>query len=319
MADVHEPVTSPAQLPDFRLWLLDQWRPGAVFDQIWQLSRDPFQVSAATFTLDGRFDFRCLEEASLWWVTADMIDLIQQAAPMLPPTTLTEDLLPAEVGLVVFEKPLVGRDAEIPDHQVTTDAVVWGRVNLIEDPLRPYISLSSYSYRDFGNIIGKVITTAGVPLGVQEQCIWSPMGRTDWGFGTDTDTPTYEADIHSRRNESMAEDRRWFASFCLLAAQRNVAERHELEPPRHVRRRSERRSVSSTVNLIDVRRRGQSTSPGEGREVNWSHRWIVNGFWRQQPYGPGRKFRRPQYILPYIKGPQDKPLIVKDRVNVVKR
>ena len=44
--------------------------------------------------------------------------------------------------------------------------------------------------------------------------------------------------------------------------------------------------------------------------------FIVRGFYRNQAYGPGLKLRRRQWIPPFVKGPKDKPLRVKDTVNV---
>lgn len=48
--------------------------------------------------------------------------------------------------------------------------------------------------------------------------------------------------------------------------------------------------------------------------VEWSRRWMVRGHWRLQPYGPRRTLRRAQWIDPYVKGPEDKPLDVRPTV-----
>ena len=56
---------------------------------------------------------------------------------------------------------------------------------------------------------------------------------------------------------------------------------------------------------------------GEGRE--YSHRFVVRGFWRNQPCGPRNSERRLQWIPPFIKGPADKPLVVRETVRVWKR
>lgn len=41
--------------------------------------------------------------------------------------------------------------------------------------------------------------------------------------------------------------------------------------------------------------------------IEWSHRWIVSGHWRNQWY-PSSGTHELTYILPYVKGPDDKPL-----------
>jgi len=60
---------------------------------------------------------------------------------------------------------------------------------------------------------------------------------------------------------------------------------------------------------------GASVTRSEGTgTVEWSHRWMVRGHWRLQPYGPQRTLRRAQWIDPYVKGPEDKPLDVRPTI-----
>lgn len=71
------------------------------------------------------------------------------------------------------------------------------------------------------------------------------------------------------------------------------------------------------VTLIDLRplaERATSNTDASGRV--YTHRWIVRGHWRQQPYGPGRTLRRPTWLASYIKGPAGAPLLIKDTVRV---
>lgn len=58
------------------------------------------------------------------------------------------------------------------------------------------------------------------------------------------------------------------------------------------------------------------TQTGEGTE--WNHRWIVRGHWRNQWY-PSTQVHRPKYVPSYVKGPEDKPLIVHDKIFSVDR
>jgi hypothetical protein len=94
-----------------------------------------------------------------------------------------------------------------------------------------------------------------------------------------------------------------------------IVVRSPQKPHRALRRESQRLKLDkSDVIVVELRKRQDAPSgvPGSGRE--YSHQWIVHGFWRKQPYGPGLKFRRQKYISDYVKGPKDKPLIVKNRV-----
>lgn len=56
---------------------------------------------------------------------------------------------------------------------------------------------------------------------------------------------------------------------------------------------------------------------GEKREFH--HRWVVRGHWRQQACGPGREQRRPTWIMPHLKGPDDAPLMPSEHVQVWRR
>ncbi len=65
----------------------------------------------------------------------------------------------------------------------------------------------------------------------------------------------------------------------------------------------------SDVKVVELRRRETVTqsSGAHPEHVDWSCRWIVNGHWRNQPYKDARKLI---YIMPYVKGPDDRPLRV---------
>lgn len=91
--------------------------------------------------------------------------------------------------------------------------------------------------------------------------------------------------------------------------------------PRGTRRQNERAGaavlnddVTCVILRNPISRPHEET--GEHRSVEWSHRWIVSGHIRNQPY-PSEGVTRPIYIPPHVKGPADKPLL--DRVYAVKR
>lgn len=76
-----------------------------------------------------------------------------------------------------------------------------------------------------------------------------------------------------------------------------------------------------TVTCASLRRRHyHSESEREAESREYSHRWIVRGHMRNQPIGPrnaeGGQERMRVWIAPYVKGPEDKPLVLKDRVQL---
>jgi hypothetical protein len=333
-------VEYPRDLPDLRLWLMDQWRPGGPLDRTatWvnALQERMGAQQQGVSAMSADFDHRALKRAALWWVTEDMVDLVIHAAPDLN-VTLDLDFIPDPHGFVYFAKPLVGRDADNAERQIKVDAVLWGTSTLPplaerSDPVR-VISISSYRKTDTrGNIesglaeladtiLAATVATQGgtsgfVPLGE----MWVPLGRTDWVLGEKANAPIFGF-FDSTHTESMAEDRRWLAAVWLLATQPGLAEERTEIPSRPVRRRSDRKDVSSNVRIVNLRAAKTVVDPDApvgAKHVEWSHRWLVGAHWRNQPYGPGRSLRRPTLILPYVKGPKDKPLEIREKVKVVK-
>jgi len=63
------------------------------------------------------------------------------------------------------------------------------------------------------------------------------------------------------------------------------------------------------VTIVRLRRPPQEREPGEPSIVAWTHRWIVGGHWRNQPY-KSLGISRQIWISPYVKGPEALELIV---------
>ncbi len=69
--------------------------------------------------------------------------------------------------------------------------------------------------------------------------------------------------------------------------------------------------IIGDVKVVQLRRAESNpvSSIESGDPVEWSCRWIVSGHWRNQ-YHASTGRHELQYILPYVKGPADKPLKV---------
>jgi hypothetical protein len=68
--------------------------------------------------------------------------------------------------------------------------------------------------------------------------------------------------------------------------------------------------------VIELRRPTSREADPDGersRDVNWTHRWIVGGHWRQQWY-PSIGGHRQRWIGAYEKGPENLPLVIRERV-----
>lgn len=101
--------------------------------------------------------------------------------------------------------------------------------------------------------------------------------------------------------------------------QQTLAAREYVHPDRHLAKRMVKREFAkSPVTVITLRRRAQRHE--EGRTVEWDHRWLRRGHWRQQWYGSGEnRYQKAIYINPTICGPEDKPLLIRPHINLLAR
>lgn len=143
----------------------------------------------------------------------------------------------------------------------------------------------------------------------------TPLGRSDWPYGFDTDQPP--PNVRPESMPSIIEDRRLLAALWQLTSQTKLVASSEETPYRAAAKRITRKGYEpNPVRLVYLNRKtGRSPSPSTGTR-EYSHQWIVEPYWRQQPYGPGRSLRRAQYIAQHVRGPDDKPLRVRDTVKV---
>jgi hypothetical protein len=235
-----------------------------------------------------------LQEAKLWWIGADCCELLAQAAPTMPPITLDPDLVPDVHGFAFLENPIVGRDAvhAIP---ISFDAIQW-QPEFIRG--LPGLAITMWAQRD---------DTKLPP---------SPLGRSDWPYGFDTDHQL--PDTPARSMASIIEDRQLLAALWQLTSQTELVASTEERPYRAAAKRIARSGHEpQPVRLVYLNRRtGHRNSPVATPTREYTHRWIVRPHWRQQPYGPASSLRRAQYIDAHVKGPKDKPLRVRQTVKV---
>nr|DAL86977.1 MAG TPA: hypothetical protein [Caudoviricetes sp.] len=120
---------------------------------------------------------------------------------------------------------------------------------------------------------------------------------------------------------------RWFGDLLYavwaLSAEPHICEAKPAKPdmahPLSPRFDPEIRKVKMLVLRENLHRPGGSADDDERVRREYSHRFIVRGFWRDQAYGPNHSLRRRQWIPPFVKGPADKPLICKETVRIWKR
>jgi hypothetical protein len=275
---------------------------------------------------------RLLALAPTYVVTADMGRLLDVAVDQLqaegatPIPTVSE--MPSPSGFLLMERPtpimVYGPE---PQGYLPVRAMAW------VPQVVTYMQHGEQKHGPGVSLLNFLDTKPGDAVASGPFHMTKPHDLTAWTF----DLPWVVAESHEdflhtvgdpigngKAHPAGAHWRRWAYSIWHLAMER-------IQPRkagRHTRRRWERVIGPSPnfgdVRVIDLRRyatRGGvavgETDPDYARQ--WSHRWVVSGHWRQQPYGPGRTLRKTIWIDPFVKGPDDRPLIVRDDVYVMRR
>ncbi|WP_454232298.1 hypothetical protein [Mycolicibacterium fortuitum] len=247
-----------------------------------------------------------LQASDMYWVTRDMVDLVVEAAEGLPEWT-PSIAAPSPHGLMCWAKPagyVPYGQALNYDLDVPWDAVFW---------------------RTRPDGVMQIVPASRL---TKNQELLEPFGVKTPLWAAHTLVLNPEA-IRSEESAGSSEAHRFVSvvgAAWLLMGQPGVAGTRTVGDP--VSRNTESAAAgktptaASTVTLVDLRRPVESGHDGKeksksGRE--FQQRWWVGPHWRQQPCGPGRSQRKPVFIAPYVKGPEDKPLVAKERVNVLRR
>ena len=259
---------------------------------LWVIDHDPVHTPAEMQAELGQSIDQCgqimreMPQADLYWVTDDLVSLAVEAALHETPKVSP----PSRRGFMALQGGV--RMPGTPDSDpIMAFAAIWfadgqGKVRVM--PL-------------FSNIF-------------DEMCVKHPKCHV-----IDADDAAF---IIQRDDEGVLGD--WFerlmnAVFALMDEPR-VVESRDAEPEPLSRMSRSMQDEVRKVRIVDVREivhDGDDAGHGHtGPHRPYSHRFIVSGHWREQPYGPNRSKRRRVWIAPYVKGPKDKPLVLKDVVKV---
>lgn len=233
-----------------------------------------------------------INASALLWIAGEMVDLVRHAAPSLPVYAWRSDVVPWAKAFCVSEKPLLTLSHPLRPEGITHSMLQWS------DLLGPdSCTIVSWNYEPGFH-------RAPVPsLAIRLKA------DNDW-------SDSLRAGSREIAASEVANVNRTLCTLWLLLRQK-VATKRVLRADRAMRRRfvREGRPEPSEVTVIELRRPvgAAEAQPPLGAPVDWSHRWMVDGHWRNQ-YHPSDGSHVPTWIAPYVKGPDDKPLVVKDKV-----
>lgn len=270
-----------------------------------------------------------LRNASGYRVSADMVTLLEHAATLLDNTDqFSSTLLPTAAGFVRFDRPLTVMD--VRGKEMLIHALTWGPIPIKYDKNDEQVRISTlvtmWNDVDVETDVysDDIVKTYGARI--RKICgRWSYVGAEilfdDVRIGPAMIDPTY-VKIKDDTAQPFTNSSRYVLALCMLMNQTIVSTSAE-RPHARARARAKQRKVPiSDVTVITLRRTTTKSHDGNDDELNhvdWHHRWVVRGHWRWQPVGPGRKQVKRVWVAGYVKGPEDKPLVVKHKIYDLKR
>ncbi len=243
-----------------------------------------------------------VKAATPWAVTPDLVTLVEHAAITMPVETVERADLASPNGFVYLGKAcrIFTEDGRGAPYR----ALHWQSDS-------EQVTVVCYSAR--GDYID-----GEDPLPADRERLLprlSPGPEFSWRFGD----PTF-GEVVGGNDPHVPQLARFLKALWTISAQRIATVSHK-RPDRATCRRANRAQLPTDgiVRVIQLRR-PETPGPGGGtsNEVEWTHRWIVRGHWRNQ-YLPSRGMHREQWIDQHVKGPEDLPLVVKPIVVHVAR
>lgn len=270
-----------------------------------------------------------LKAAYSYRVTPDMVDLLTAAAEGLDESDrFDRNLAPTGCGIIRFDKPLPMLD--VRGKAMLVHWLSWGPITVGAIPgvalwafndayTQPdeYTQSGFANYSDLADLIGR----------------WAFIGASVSANGEDLGPPAIDLNEHTIEKITAEGDTptrptnltRYVHALWLLMNQTIVATVDE-PGSRHARKGMRRMKMPDTVSVIQLRRSEPHDMVGESN-VEWAHRWIVRGHWAWRHCGPDHPQAQPYkdgygarvWIAPYQKGPEDKPLVVTDKLYDLRR
>jgi hypothetical protein len=296
----------------------------------WQINSDGLSVNTRAMLGDlYSAESERLLDCDPIYVSRGMCELVEAAASSFAPEPLLETDVITPRGFMLYERPFV-----IPDRfedPTSIAAVSWGNIYAIDEKEREATNeeignvtyepgvhaleaekiMLAHGAQKMGIAITLYATRKGETLksapGAPEIV---PYHLTPWYYGMTFDGNEVD------ENEAPTGAEWWWklvqTTFRLM--QQPIAVKHQQRPDRTTRREAKKLSFpdEQTVVVVRLRREDSERHDPSGEDANYSHRFIVNGHWRNQWY-PSIDGHRQIWISPYVKGDPGLPLIVKPR------
>jgi hypothetical protein len=268
--------------------------------------------------------------AHTYHVQSEMTQVIRHAALGLDDDMPWRvEFLPTMVGFAYFDDPILVDD--VRGRQLKTHAVLWGPAKTDHGP-----AIATYWFNDMtdpDDSIKEIAAKSGVTVDqVREYYGRVQLFHVDMLLqGVTLGPARLEIPEEKRRQVEASGDtvapcensQRVFTAYMRLLGQ-TLVKSSPAHVDRHAVKRATRKGLPGLVTTVTLRRVQYVGEPAEGvSHVEWQHRWLVRGHWRRQPCGADHPLAEPDgdggfiayiFINPYVKGPEDKPLHMSNKV-----
>ena len=287
------------------------------YDNLAQATAEQIEMAEAVAGVVMRDNVRA---AFTYKVTEDMVALLLHAAALLDESDLFDlDLAPTHSGLVHFDQPipvLVGSGKHQLVHWLlwgpfaSGGLLVWFNDHREPDEPARQVDEDPRS-SDHRTIVGRWNCIA-----VQKAQVDDVLGAPELVTSEEA-IEELRAEGHDPPGHATNRARIVQALWLLLGQTVTTTTKEPVE--RATRRRAERIEVEPVVSVIRLRRPDHIPHADGESDVEWSRRWLVRGHWRWQPCGPRRSERKRIWVHPYVKGPEDAPLVITKKIYVLER
>jgi len=353
-------MSSPVRALEAKALLADRLTQPAYQSYMDNFQRSVWEKNAGPVIIDEKgkpsgFYFTKREQVRLgmaeaYFVTDEMMPLVNWAAAGLDETDeFARDLWPTEYGFLYLDEPWIGK--EIWGRTTVTKAISWGKIapGVTDEHGKVYDQggVLLVHYTDIDDARDEVNTEIREARQRETEAMGTlhvnhisfiphgeHVGPPTFTIADDVDTERYAkyavGDMHL--TDETPNIKRFLLALLMLLNQ-TVTEVKKEEADRATARRFRRMGLPSNYTIVRLRRH-KNINRLEGETlVEWAHRWIVRGHWRNQPVGEnhpdvekgiarqdadGNWYHR-VWISPYVKGPEDKPFKQSEKVYALVR
>jgi hypothetical protein len=286
--------------------------------------------------------------AECFFVKDEMTDLILFASSKLDETDEIDlSLVPADRGFAYFEKPLPVQD--VRGREMLINLILWKKVFGEDGKMALSVSYWNDSQTNPDDLAKEILKNPNDVTRLLGRFHWvscrsvfqhQRLGKEELIADENELSAIRKLTFKENGIELISEEewenykatkitpatnttRLMWSYFLIMSQTLTEVSKHQPEN-RAQRKRIEREKLPAEFVVVQFRKRryinADTDETHEESAVEWSHRWIVGGHWRWQPYkDPISKgtIKKRIWISPYVKGPEDKPLIAKSKVFVL--